>query len=81
MKGLSIILLLWVHLSIAQDKVFLKVDQPPRFPGGEEAFALYIAKELKYPPLARHMGVQGSVLVEYIVEKDGRVGHVKVLRG
>lgn len=41
----------------------------------------FIAKNIKYPPMARESGIQGRVFVNFVVEPDGRVSNVKVLRG
>ena len=51
------------------------------YPGGLEAMSSYIAKSVVYPEKAKTDGVQGKVYVQFIVEKDGSVGDVTVLRG
>ena len=51
----------------------------PQFPGGDEAFKTFLKKELTYPEEARTIGVEGTVLVQFVVEKDGRVSQPKVL--
>jgi protein TonB len=53
----------------------------PEFPGGEAALYTFLAKNLKYPKLAREIGVMGKVLVEFIVWKDGTIRDMKILRG
>ena len=55
------------------------VNHMPEFPGGEEAFRTYLKKELSYPDEPRSIGVEGTVLVQFVVEKDGRVTQPKVL--
>ena len=52
----------------------------PEFPGGEEALMKYIQSHIYYPPMAAKNNIQGKVLVEFVVKKDGSVGRVKVVR-
>ena len=63
------------------DPVFLAVENQPEFPGGEEALVRFIAMNVKYPPLARENRIEGKVYVSFIVEKDGSVSNIKVLKG
>jgi periplasmic protein TonB len=49
--------------------------------GGYEAFYKYVKKELKYPSQARRMGVEGKVYVQFIIERDGSLTDVKVMKG
>lgn len=55
------------------------VNHMPQFPGGEEAFKKFLKSELRYPEEARAIGIEGTVLVQFVVEKDGRVSQPKVL--
>ncbi len=57
------------------------VEQMPEFPGGQEAMFAYIGKELKYPKEAIDRGIEGAVFIQFVVERDGSIGEVKVLRG
>jgi TonB family protein len=57
------------------------VEVPATFPGGQEALAAFMVKEVKYPKKARRDGVQGQVVVAFIVDKDGSVTDVQVARG
>ena len=61
--------------------VYQIVEEMPQFPGGEKALMEYIAKNLTYPQEARDKGVEGRVLIGMVIEKDGSVSNVKVLRG
>ena len=54
-------------------------EEMPEFPGGMDAVNAFLAKEIKYPELARTNNIQGTVLIEFVVEKDGRVSNPKVL--
>lgn len=57
------------------------LERYPEFPGGMEAFAKYLRKNLRYPQQAREAEVGGKVLVSFVVEKDGRLTDIKVVRG
>ncbi len=61
-------------------EIFTAVEQMPQFPGGEEALRKYLASHINYPPMAAENGVQGKVIVQFVVDKTGRVGEVKVVR-
>jgi len=63
------------------DPVFEVVKTMPQFPGGFDAMAKYLVENIKYPDESRKNGVQGTVFVTFVVEKDGAVSNVKVLRG
>ena len=56
------------------------VDQQPSFPGGINAFNTFIVSNLKYPVVAQENGIQGRVVVKFIVEKDGSISNVEVDR-
>jgi protein TonB len=53
----------------------------PEFPGGQAKMMEFIAQNIKYPAMARESGIQGRVFVNFVVEPDGSVSNVKVLRG
>ena len=55
-----------------------KVDEKPSFPGGESAMKSYLNSTLKYPIDAQENGVQGRVIVQFIIEKDGSISDVKI---
>ncbi len=57
------------------------VDVFPEFPGGMSAWSKYIQKNLRYPISAQEEGVQGKVFLSFVVEKDGTITDVKVLKG
>jgi len=63
------------------DKPFTYVEQMPEFPGGNEALIKYIAEHVKYPAIARENNISGTVYLKFVVNKDGNVGEVEVLRG
>jgi len=57
------------------------VDEYPEFTGGMKAWAKYMERNLKYPYRAQEEGVQGKVFVSFVVEKDGSITDVQVLKG
>lgn len=64
-----------------ENKVFDIVEQQPLFPGGPAALMKYLSDNTKYPVVAQENGVQGRVTVQFVVEKDGSISDVHVLRG
>lgn len=66
---------------IVEEEVFLSVEENPEFPGGTAKLLEYVQKNLKYPMMARESDIQGRVFVGFVVEKDGSISNVKVLRG
>jgi len=63
------------------EKPFTIVEQMPEFPGGAESMMKYIASNVKYPAMARETGISGNVFVSFVVNKNGEISDVKVLRG
>ena len=63
------------------DTVYQVVEQMPQFPGGEKALMEYIGKNIVYPVEAKEKEIQGRVFINFVIEKDGSVSNVKVLRG
>ena len=61
-------------------KVFNSVEQMPRFPGGEAGLMRYLHENIKYPPEAAKNNIEGRVVVQFIIDKTGEVGEVKVVR-
>lgn len=62
-------------------RVLMVVEEMPEFPGGMPALSAYMSEHLKYPKEARELRVEGLVLLQFIVEKDGSIGDIKVIRG
>lgn len=62
-------------------KVFDVVEKKPQYPGGETALMKYVIDHIKYPESALAAGVQGRVIVQFVIKSDGSIGEVKVLRG
>jgi len=62
-------------------QIFTVVESMPTFQGGDGARIKYLNSNIKYPTIARESGIQGRVFVTFVVETDGRVTDVKILRG
>ena len=62
------------------NKVFDVVEEMPSFPGGQGALMAFLSSNIKYPVVAQENGVQGRVIVGFVVEKDGSISDVKVMR-
>ena len=63
-------------------EIFFIVEDMPSFNGnGQEGFRKWVSENLKYPGIAAENGISGTVFVEFVVQPDGSVGNVKVVRG
>ncbi len=63
------------------DGVYQIVEEMPSFPGGDQKLMEYIANNINYPQEARDKGIEGRVFIRMVIEKDGSVSNVKLLRG
>ena len=66
---------------VVEQEIFQIVEEMPAYPGGDQKMMEYIAKNIKYPQIARESGIQGRVFVGFVVEPDGSVSNVKIMRG
>lgn len=66
---------------LSGDTIFTKVDKPPVFPGGMDAFIKYLAKNVRYHEAMRERGVEDKVIARFVVEIDGSISTVKILDG
>ncbi|MCK9422782.1 MAG: energy transducer TonB [Bacteroidales bacterium] len=64
-----------------QAEIFTVVEEQPGYPGGEEARISFLQSNIKYPEEAKELGIQGKVFVTFVVEVDGSITDVRVLRG
>lgn len=64
-----------------ETKIFTVVEQMPMYPGGDGALMGYLRDNIHYPTVAAENGVQGRVVVGFVVERDGSITDVKILRG
>ncbi|MBP5456127.1 MAG: energy transducer TonB [Paludibacteraceae bacterium] len=63
------------------EEIFTIVEEKPSFPGGDKALMEYLAKNIKYPTIAQEAGIKGRVTVSFVVNKDGKIVDVQVVRG
>ncbi|MDP4185512.1 MAG: TonB family protein [Bacteroidota bacterium] len=63
-----------------EEKPFLAVEQMPEFPGGMEQLVKFLRKNLKYPVIAQEMGIEGTVVLTFVVSKTGNISNIKVIR-
>lgn len=63
----------------SEDEVFVAVEQQPEFPGGQTALMKWLDNNIRYPETAKANGVQGRVIVKFIVEKDGSISKATVV--
>ena len=66
---------------IEEQHIFLVVENMPEFPGGEAAMYKFIGKNIDYPRMAKESGISGRVFVTFVVERDGSLTDVQILRG
>ena len=65
---------------VEEEKPYQAVEQMPQFPGGEAALLKFINEKIKYPIPAQEAGIQGRVVVRFVVSKTGEIKDVTVLR-
>ncbi len=66
---------------VEEQQIFMVVENAPAFPGGDAARMKFLQDNIKYPQMARESGIQGTVYVTFVVERNGNVTDVKILRG
>ena len=66
---------------VEEAEIFTVVESMPEFPGGQTSLFQYLQKNIEYPEIAKESGIQGRVFVTFVVEEDGSVTDVRVLRG
>jgi TonB family protein len=65
----------------SEKPIFQVVEEMPEFPGGQDEMVKYLVANIKYPDEAKTKGITGTVFVTYVVETDGSISTVKILRG
>lgn len=63
------------------EEIFVVVEDQPLFPGGNAAMMKFLSDNIKYPVIAQENGIQGRVICNFVVEKDGSITDVQVVRG
>ena len=64
-----------------EEEIFVAVEQPAEFPGGQAALMKWLSNNIRYPEAAQQNDIQGRVVVKFVVEKDGTVAHAEIARG
>lgn len=63
-----------------EDEIFMVVETMPEFPGGQAELFKYLSENVKYPVIAQENGIQGRVICQFVVNKDGSIVDVEVVR-
>ena len=63
-----------------EEQIFQVVEDDPQFPGGIQELMKYLQKNIKYPSICQEQGIQGRVIVQFVVEKDGSIADVQVIK-
>ena len=63
-----------------EEVIFVVVEKMPEFPGGQQALFKYLSENVKYPVIAQENGIQGRVICQFVVNKDGSIVDVEVVR-
>lgn len=63
-----------------EQQIFQVVENMPEFPGGTSALMAYLRKNIKYPTICQEQGIQGRVIVQFVVEKDGSIASPEVIK-
>lgn len=66
--------------SAKNDSIYSDMDELPVFPDGDQACLNWVAKKLKYPPQCQKEKIEGLVIVQFVVEKNGKVSNVKAIK-
>lgn len=69
-----------IQNAIHDDPIFDIVEEPAQYPGGQAALMQYLAQNIRYPKISAENGVQGRVLVQFVIEKDGSLSNFKVVK-
>jgi len=63
------------------NRIYTNVEEQPEYKGGMKKFYAYIGQRMTYPFKARRLGIEGKVYVQYIIEPDGRISNVEIIKG
>ena len=79
-KLMTLLLVMLACMSVSAQDTMVDETCPPQFPGGDAALISFLNENIKYPPTAAQDRIEGKVIVQFLVEKTGGIGEVKVLR-
>lgn len=68
------------EVEVKEEQIYVVVEEVAQFPGGEEALYKFLKENLVYPQIARQTGIEGKVYIRFVVEKDGSISNVRVMR-
>ncbi len=66
---------------VVEEEIFQVVEEMPSFPGGMGELMKFLGNNIKYPAVAQENGIQGRVIIQFVVEKDGSVANPVVVKG
>ena len=69
-----------IQNAIHDDPIFDIVEEPAQYPGGQGALMQYLAQNIRYPKISAENGVQGRVIVQFVIEKDGSLSNFKIVK-
>lgn len=61
--------------------VFMIVEEAPVYPGGTEAMSKFLSDNLRYPKKARRKGIEGQVIVSFVINEDGSINRITIVKG
>ena len=70
----------FIQNAIHDDPIFEVVEEPAQYPGGQAALMQYLAQNIRYPKISAENGVQGRILVQFVIEKDGSLSNFKIVK-
>ena len=66
---------------VVQGEVYDMVEETPQFPGGSKELMSWLGQNIRYPVKAQEAGIQGRVILQFVVTKEGKVAGIKIVRG
>ncbi|MBI1835766.1 MAG: energy transducer TonB [Flavobacteriia bacterium] len=67
--------------SIKSEEIATFVDEQAEYPGGHEAFSLFLSKNINYPKSALNKNIQGKSFIKFVVDKEGQIKNIVVVKG
>ena len=69
-----------IGMSDEEEEIFVFCEKATEFPGGEEALYEFLRNNIKYPEEAKEKNISGTVVIKFVIEKDGSISHARILR-
>lgn len=70
-----------IEQKVKEPEIFVVVEDMPEFPGGTDSMRKFIQANIEYPDSARKHGIQGKVMVEFVIDEEGRLINPKIVKG